>query len=383
MRLPLLFIGYFCLPLGFVVLCPNVAADVINPTLIEFSAYENGEVVVELALNIEAILSNSTVYKNSKDSPYSDQYDKLRKQTPLKIKQTFLANLAHFLAKTKLVLNGEEKSLYLVSLVVADIGYQGRPRVSKLVLKTKTTKPLQKVLWYYNKQYGDYVYRSQFYQAGQYNWSAWQWVRDGTISFDFKIAKIKSQLGTALEYMLIGFWHIFPRGLDHILFIIGIALLALSWQKLLTMVTIFTLAHSTTLLLAIYGVLKLSPSVVEPLIALSIAYIGIENLRSPSHLYRCYGIIFIFGLLHGLGFAAVLSNFDLKTHTFTVSLIGFNVGVEIGQVLIITLVLVLLWLMNKTKLETKTYLINPVAIIISAIGLLWTIERVWTAVGTR
>ncbi len=365
------------LALGFLILTTSIFADVINPSLIEFSMNKKGEITVEMTLNIEAILSDSANYKNSKDSPNTNKYDYFRNQTPVQVKQNFLSNLTNFLQQARLVINGYQLHLHLVSLEVPDIGYQGRPRLSKLMLKTKVDNPFTELIWYYNKSYGDFVYRHRFHQQNQYTWSTWQWVKSGNAPISFVInSPPKYNIETAFNYIGIGFLHILPKGLDHILFIIGIALLALSWQKLLTMVTLFTLAHSATLALAVYGIFNLPAVIVEPIIALSIAYIGVENLLKPRHLYVRYTIIFAFGLLHGLGFAAMLKNFELAKADLALALISFNIGVEIGQVLIIILVLLILAFAKHVNLNTKTYLIIPAAIIISVVGLLWTIERI-------
>lgn len=364
--------------LGFLLAFNHLFADVINPTLVEVTAYQDKQIKVELLLNIEAVLSNSAIYKNSKNSPNSDRYDYFRQLLPEQVKQHFLNDLPHFLSQAKLMIKNTSTTLAMkvVSLEVPDIGYQGRPRLSKLVLTTQAdiSKPM---IWHYQAAYGEFVYRYRFYNPDEYTWSVWEWVKNTTSPIIFKIPITKSATQTTLDYINIGFLHILPKGLDHILFIIGIALLALSWQKLLTMVTIFTIAHSITLALATYSLVMLPSVVVEPLIALSIAYIGIENLGKPNHLYTRYGVIFMFGLLHGLGFASVLQSFQTDTNSLIYSLIGFNIGVELGQVLIISLVLFGLWFLRLLSIDTKTYATQPIAVLITITGLLWMFERIF------
>ena len=130
------------------------------------------------------------------------------------------------------------------------------------------------------------------------------------------------------QYVVLGFTHILPKGVDHILFVIGLFLLSTRLRPVLTQVTAFTVAHSITLGLSIYGIVALPPGIVEPLIALSIAYVAIENLITRElHAWRI-GVVFLFGLLHGLGFAGVLRELGLPRNEFLTALLSFNVGVE-------------------------------------------------------
>ena len=132
--------------------------------------------------------------------------------------------------------------------------------------------------------------------------------------------------------------HILPYGLDHVLFVAGLALLSPRLGPLLAQVTAFTLAHTLTLVLASYGVVSLPSRVVEPLIALSIAYVGVENVLSPRLRASRLVLVFAFGLLHGLGFAGVLSEMGLPDRHRLIALLAFNVGVELGQLAVIALV---------------------------------------------
>ena len=145
----------------------------------------------------------------------------------------------------------------------------------------------------------------------------------------------KGGLATFLSYIPTGFDHIVPLGVDHILFVLGIFFLSTHLRPLIWQVTAFTLAHTITLALAALGYVTVPASIVEPLIALSIAYVAVENifLRTLSP-WRPF-IIFGFGLLHGLGFASVLAQFGLPAQNFVPALIGFNIGVEIGQLCVI------------------------------------------------
>lgn len=177
------------------------------------------------------------------------------------------------------------------------------------------------------------------------------------------------------EYLGLGFRHILPKGLDHILFVLGLFLLSTRWQALLLQVTAFTVAHTATLAASVYGVVRLSPAVVEPLIALSIAYVAIENLVTSELKPWRPALVFAFGLLHGLGFAGVLREVGLPGERLLTALLSFNVGVELGQlaVLAAAFLSVGFWCSGRSWYRRRVVL--PASLAIAAIGLYWFVER--------
>jgi hypothetical protein len=185
---------------------------------------------------------------------------------------------------------------------------------------------------------------------------------------------VQSRWQIAADYTALGFTHILPKGLDHILFVLGLFLLSVHWKPLLVQVTAFTLAHTLTLALSMYGVLALSPAVVEPLIAASIAAVAIENvLTARLHAWRPF-VVFGFGLLHGLGFAGVLTEIGLPRAEFVTGLVAFNVGVELGQLAVISAAaLAVGWWRGRVWYRAR--IIVPASALIALIGLYWTIER--------
>jgi hypothetical protein len=184
----------------------------------------------------------------------------------------------------------------------------------------------------------------------------------------------------ALQYLWLGYTHILPKGLDHILFVLGIFLLSPRWKTMLLQVTAFTVAHSITLGLSIYGVVSLPPRLVEPLIALSIAYVAIENLVTRELKPWRLVLVFMFGLLHGLGFAGVLRELGLPREEFLTALVTFNLGVEGGQLTVIALALAVTAPVMTTGWYRRRVVI-PASIAIAAIGLYWTLVR--AVVGTN
>lgn len=184
-----------------------------------------------------------------------------------------------------------------------------------------------------------------------------------------------SRFDVVRQYLVLGFTHIVPLGLDHILFVLGMFLLSSRIRPVLTQVTAFTVAHSITLALSILGLVSVSGRIVEPLIALSIAYVAIENLTTTKLKPWRIAIVFSFGLLHGLGFAGVLRELGIPRADLAPALIAFNVGVELGQLAVIATAWVLVVSWAQTKPWYRRRLLVPASLAIAAMGVVWTFER--------
>ena len=178
-----------------------------------------------------------------------------------------------------------------------------------------------------------------------------------------------------LQWIGAGFTHILPLGLDHICFILGLFLLQPKLKPLLWQTSAFTVAHSITLAMVVLGVFTLPSKVVEPMIALSIAYVGIENLWVKELKPWRIGLVFGLGLLHGMGFASVMKELELPQGEVIKPLIGFNLGVELGQVtVLVTAFAATFWIMKKPAFGIVRKIASAM---IGAVGLYWTVERIW------
>ena len=192
-----------------------------------------------------------------------------------------------------------------------------------------------------------------------------------------RIRRLSAMSWSKKMYIFIkaGFEHIIPQGLDHILFVLGLFFSTLKLRSLILQVTAFTFAHSITLALAALGFVKLQLSLVEPLIFLSIVWVAFENTFFKKTTKWRPLVVFSFGLLHGLGFATLLSEYGLPKDNFISLLLAFNVGVEFGQfaVLLVAFILVrLIYLKTKYKNQLKI----PASIMIGCTGLFWFIESI-------
>lgn len=178
-------------------------------------------------------------------------------------------------------------------------------------------------------------------------------------------------------YLKLGFEHIIPAGADHILFVMGLCLLSTKVKTILWQATAFTVAHSVTLALSMKNIIVAPSAVVEPIIALSILFVAIENiLLSELKPWRIL-LVFLFGLIHGMGFASSLNEIGLPPGKFFTSILAFNAGVEMGQVAIILAMfgLIIVPLRNKSWYRVKV--VYSLSSVIALVALYWTVERIF------
>jgi hypothetical protein len=177
-------------------------------------------------------------------------------------------------------------------------------------------------------------------------------------------------------YFKLGVRHIVPDGFDHILFVISLCLLNTKIKTILWQASAFTVAHTITLALSMKGIIQLPADIVEPLIALSIMFVAIENiLLSELKAWRV-AIVFMFGLVHGMGFARALNEIGLPRNKFFTSIFSFNAGVEIGQIIIIVLMFSLVIIPFGKKPWYKKLIVYPLSGIIALIAAYWTMQRI-------
>jgi HupE / UreJ protein len=178
-------------------------------------------------------------------------------------------------------------------------------------------------------------------------------------------------------YLQLGFTHILPLGLDHILFVLSLFLLNPKLKPVLWQATAFTVAHTITLGLAMYKVIKPPANIVEPVIALSIMYVALENIFSSKLKASRIGVVFLFGLIHGMGFASVLTELGLPKNAYFSSLLMFNLGVELGQVTVIVAAFFLIGKIFSNKSYYRNRIVIPLSILIAAIAAYWMVERIF------
>lgn len=180
----------------------------------------------------------------------------------------------------------------------------------------------------------------------------------------------------SLQYTKLGIKHILT-GADHILFLIALLLLVKKLRHVLKVSITFTIAHSITFILAGTTAMSVSGRIVEPMIALSIAIVALMSLQSrSSHLHHSLLVVFILGLFHGLGFAGLLSDLQIPTEAFLPALLLFNVGIEVGQLAIVSVAYPLLFLLrSRSDIWRFTHLLSVSCL--AVIGFIWAIERLF------
>ncbi len=351
-------------------------AHELRPPVITVDLSAAPAVTITIKANLEALLAGiGTRHKNTDDAPQAAQYRALRALSPTQLAAETRRRIDGLLQELRLSFDDRPARLQLRELRIPEAPDTTVARTSELALETTIPPGSQQLRWAWPRRLGDNVLRVRL-PGEQKLYTAW--LRDGRPSDPVDIAGLVEPSAAQVfrNYVVLGFTHIVPKGVDHILFVLGLFLLSTHWRPLLYQVTAFTLAHTLTLGLSVYGLIALSPAIVEPLIAASIAFVAIENILSPQLKPWRVALVFGFGLLHGMGFAGVLTELGLPDSQYLTALLSFNLGVELGQLAIIASagLLVLPW---SRRDSYRRLIVVPASLVIAAIGLYWTWERVF------
>ena len=174
-------------------------------------------------------------------------------------------------------------------------------------------------------------------------------------------------------YTSLGISHLFD-GLDHILFVFGLLFCISGFINIIKTITAFTIAHSITLGLTVFELIRLPQGTVEALIALTIIYLALEITQKENSIKSPWIMAFAFGLLHGLGFASALIEIGIANEKMLLSLLFFNIGIELAQIALIPIPIILIYLFKKLSIDN--YLKTSMSLLIGGIGFYWFIERV-------
>jgi hypothetical protein len=355
---------------------PQAGAHELRPAVVTASAAGSDRLEFEVKANLEALIARiPPSHSDTAQSPSAAAYDALRALAPAELESRFRAFQDEWIAGIAVTIDGKPAELRASRVMIPEVGDTRIARISTVVLTTARPPSSSSFDWKYAAKFGASVLRLK---APTGEVAAVGWFHEGAQSPAVALDKLvqKSSLAVFADYVVVGFTHILPKGLDHILFVLGLYFLNPAWRPLLMQVTAFTLAHSITLALGLYGVVQISPAIVEPLIAASIVYVAVENLTTSKMTFWRPFIVFAFGLLHGLGFAGVLQEFGLPQQDYVVGLIGFNVGVEAGQLAVIALAWCATGLWFASRSWYRHRIAWPASICIAMVGAYWTFERV-------
>lgn len=373
----------FSLFLIVISLCLPAYSDVVKPALVEISVFSNGHVGIEIRTSIEALLTGiNGRYQNTQEAPNSERYDALRVLGPDELREQFTPFHTTLLGGVDLLVDGVSTPLQMGLIDIAPPGYTKVPRASVIRLVGKVPGGSTSLRWYYPPKFGDQAVRVRQVdeERGEYHWSSYQWIKDDKLSEPFSLTEVFAKptfWSVGSSYVTAGFLHIVPKGLDHVLFILGVFLISMRLRPLLLQITMFTIAHSLTLSLGVLGYLSIPSQVVEPLIALSIAYVAFENLASERLSRFRLPLIFGFGLLHGLGFASVLAEFGLPEGLYLAALFWFNVGVEVAQIGLLVAAYLGITVWFSCPEVYRRYVVLPGSLVIGGVGTYWMAERIF------
>jgi hydrogenase/urease accessory protein HupE len=328
---------------------------------------------LKIQLNLESIISEiDPSHDNTNESKNSERYEQLRRFTPELLNKEY-QEMKQSLFQNIFFLNGNDQIEFKEDKInISEVGDVSLARETEIVVRGSfsSSNPLLQFRW--DPFYGSIVLRVNKNKEELFT----KYLQNGdTANFSTSTNQQQTFVSVVQNYIVIGFQHIVPKGLDHILFVVGLFLLSTRLRPLIWQVSAFTLAHTLTIFLGVMKIVTIPAFVVEPIIAISIAYIAIENIFLKDLTKWRPILVFIFGLLHGLGFAGILNEIGVAESYFITSLISFNIGVEIGQLLVISLCFVTIGYWFGQKKWYRNYLTTPLSSIIAIIGLFWFVER--------
>ncbi|WP_254695909.1 HupE/UreJ family protein [Palleronia sp. THAF1] len=298
---------------------------------------------LEVAATVEPFLAGIDLdgLNDTNASDRSDENDRLRALPPAELEAAFRDAWPDLQSEIGLRVDGQDIPLELGDVSVPEVGNVELPRTTTFTATAQLPEGDAPVVVTWDSRLGGVAVRQQGLK--QEGYTAYLSSGGETAEIPREGARDENWALSLLTYIPVGFEHIVPLGLDHILFVLGLFFLSTQLRPLLWQVTAFTAAHTVTLALAALGIVTVPAAVVEPLIAASIVYVGVENVLSRGLSPWRPFIVLLFGLLHGLGFASVLAEYGLGSQNFVAKLIGFNLGVEIGQLAVIAVGFILVF----------------------------------------
>ena len=349
-------------------------AHEIRPGLAEVS-FPDGRWQIAFMLNLEAMIAGvGPEHEDTDDSPVAAAYNDLRAMEPAALKAEWERFAPRFL--DGLNIGGPEGDWprETVSVITPAVGDVDIARDSFVTIGGALPEGATEMQFSWSSAFGAVVFRTEANENGE-GYSAYLTGGEASAAIPVAGGAVMSAGEAFLDYLWVGFEHILPLGLDHILFVIGLFLLSTALRPLLIQITAFTLAHTVTLALGALGYISIPGSIVEPLIALSITAVAVENVLSDRlHRWRPV-VVFLFGLLHGLGFAGVLSEFGFAPGQFVASLVAFNIGVEIGQLVVIAICFLAVGLWFGKRDWYRPWIVFPASLAIGGYSFGWFIER--------
>ncbi len=318
--------------LALLLVCGSAAAHEIRPAVATLTLEPDGRYEIAVVVNIEAVIAAvSPQHRDTDESPNAREYNRLRALAPEALRTVIEAHVARYLDGIELQFDGTRVRPALSGIEIPSVGEVALSRQTTMRLGGAAPAVAKTLTFSYAARFGSCVIRVREGERLDA-----MWLKNGERSVPYVLGKgfdQRTMVDVLLEYTVVGFTHIVPKGLDHILFVLGLFLLSVRLAPLLIQVTAFTVAHTLTLALSVYGVVS-------------------------------------------LGFAGVLQEVGLPHGQFVPALVSFNVGVELGQLAVIALAYLAVGIWGRNKTWYRPRVVIPASATVAAVGLFWTVQRV-------
>ena len=355
----------------------NLSAHEIKPAIVEFNKVKN-QINIVLKFNAEAFLANidASDYKETINFSNSIKYSELRLLPREILKEKVFESRDQIINSIFIKTSKKQLNLKLVEINVLEEKNIEKVRFTKVYLKTEIKFIETPITFSAKKIFGPLIFKNFSNIDKNTDKPQSQWLKPGNQTSNLGILQIKNN---TTNFSILGIWNgilqIILYGFDHILFILGLFFFSHKLKPLLIQVTTFTIAHSITLIFGGLGYITISPLIIEVIIAASIIWIGFENLFRKKMKVSRLGVIFTFGLIHGLGFASMFKPKGLEGTDYYLNLLSFNIGIELGLLITLLPLIILIPLFNRLTWY-RILIAMPASIIIALFGVEMFIDRI-------
>jgi len=355
----------------------NLSAHEIKPAIVEFNKVKN-QINIVLKFNAEAFLANidASDYKETINFSNSIKYSELRLLPREILKEKVFESRDQIINSIFIKTSKKQLNLKLVEINVLEEKNIEKVRFTKVYLKTEIKFIETPITFSAKKIFGPLIFKNFSNIDKDTDKPQSQWLKPGNQTSNLRILQVKNN---TTNFSILGIWNgilqIILYGFDHILFILGLFFFSHKLKPLLIQVTTFTIAHSITLIFGGLGYITISPLIIEVIIAASIIWIGFENLFRKKMKVSRLGVIFTFGLIHGLGFASMFKPKGLEGTDYYLNLLSFNIGIELGLLITLLPLIILIPLFNRLTWY-RILIAMPASIIIALFGVEMFIDRI-------
>ena len=355
----------------------NLSAHEIKPAIVEFNKVKN-QINIVLKFNAEAFLANidASDYKDTINFSNSIKYSELRLLPGEILKEKVFESRDQIINSIFIKTSKKQLNLKLVEIDVLEEKNIEKVRFTKVYLKTEIKFIETPITFSAKKIFGPLIFKNFSNIDKDTDKPQSQWLKPGNQTSKLGSLQVKTN---TTNFSILGIWNgilqIILYGFDHILFILGLFFFSHKLKPLLIQVTTFTIAHSITLIFGGLGYITISPLIIEVIIAASIIWIGFENLFRKKMKVSRLGVIFTFGLIHGLGFASMFKPKGLEGTDYYLNLLSFNIGIELGQLITLLPLIILIPLFNRLSWY-RILIAMPASIIIALFGVEMFIDRI-------